>query len=215
MCGAKQILMAAILVAGLAACSPTKLENLAAGPTPSPTEATEPATIAPTATHKVDVPGGFTAVVPVTWKQASFDTQAIAHSTVLAYFSTEPISNPCSRSFASTSPAASARASCHQYAVDRLEPDGVLVSWTVHGLGGQGIDWTQGQAVTVGGSAARLIVEAADADCSAIIGERLMVMRMPGGQPPDFTEMRACYLGPDLDTTEAQLRAFLASIVWH
>ena len=200
--GAKQILTAAILVAGLAACSPA--------PTPSPTEVTAPATVAPTATHKVDVPGAFAAAVPVTWKQASFDTQAIAHSTVLVYFSTEPISNPCSRL-----PGASSTSGCPQYPVDRVAPDGVLVSWTVYGLGGQALDWTQGEAVKVGGSTGRLTVGPADAACRDIIGERLMVMRLPGGQAPNFTEMRACYLGPDLGTTEAQLRAMLATVTWH
>ena len=199
---AKRVLTAAILVAGLAACSPA--------PTLSPTEPMAPATVAPTATHKVDVPGAFTAAVPVTWKQASFDKEAIAHSTVLVYFSTEPISNPCSRI-----PAASSTTGCPQYPVDRLQPDGVLVSWTVYGLGGQGLDWTQGEAVTVGGSAARLTVGPADDACSAVIGERLMVVRLPGGQAPNYTEMRACYLGPDLGATEAQLRAMLAGVTWH
>jgi len=199
--GAKQILTAAILVAGLAACSPA--------PTPSPTEVTAPATVAPTATHKVDVPGAFAAAVPVTWKQASFDTQAIAHSTVLVYFSTEPISNPCAR--------IPATANCPPFAVDRLQPDGVLVTWTGYGVGGGQVDWTQGEAVTVGGRTGRAVVGAADADCSGIIGERQMVARIQGSSAgdPNYTEMRACYLGPDLGTTEAQLRAMLASVTWH
>jgi hypothetical protein len=145
--------------------------------------------------------------VPVRWGYASFDTQSIAHSTVLAYFSTEAISNPCSR----ITPPASAGGGCPQYAVERLGPDGILMTWAVYGLGGQGLDWTQGEPVTVGAQTGRLIVGPADADCSAIIGERLMVVRIPGGQPPDYTEMRACYLGPDLEQIEAELRAMLAS----
>jgi len=194
----QQLLTAAILAAGLAACAST--------PPPSITGATPVATSTASNTRHVDVPGFFSADQPSWWMQASFDTMAISHAFVPVYFSTEAISNPCSR--------IPATVNCPEYPVDRLEGNGVLVTWTQRGLGGEQVDWTQGASTTIGGLAARLVVGPGDAACTAIGGEREMVGLLRGAQT-NWTEMRACYLGPDLEKTEAELHAMLASIQWH
>ncbi|MFN8629176.1 MAG: hypothetical protein U0838_02305 [Chloroflexota bacterium] len=188
---------AAVLLA-VAACGPSVPPSIA-GATPGPATGA--------ATRHVDVPGFAAFDLPPAWLTASFDKQAVEHATVLAYFSTEALSQPCSR--------IPATSNCPEYPVERLNANGVLVTWTAFGLGGEAIDWSKGAPVTAGGQAGRLTTQDAGEACNAIIGEREMIVRIRGAQGPQYTEMDACYLGPDLDKTEKQLRAMLASAIWH
>jgi hypothetical protein len=194
-------LAAGTIVLALAGCGSSTASG-ATGATPG-----APGSSTSGAAHRVDVPGFATFDLPPAWRSASFDKQAVAHATVLAYFSTAALSQPCDRIPATTN--------CPPYPVERLDADGVLVTWTAYGLGGESVDWTAGKAVQVGGQAGHLTTQKASAACQAIIGEREMIVRIKGAQGPEYTEMNACYLGPDLDKTEAQLRAMLASVVWH
>jgi hypothetical protein len=203
---AQRFLTTVTIAASLAACGATPPASavpasaVPASAVPASPTGTIPAATQAAVTRHVDSPFGMD--VPASWRDASFGGPSMAHRSVLAFFSTEPISNPCEWIPATTN--------CPTYAVQRLGADGVLVTWVLHGLGGP-VDMTQGEAVTVGGQGGRLMIGAPDEACTAIGGERRMVVDLPGNQPPVFTEMDACYLGPDLDKTEAELRAMLAS----
>jgi hypothetical protein len=144
---------------------------------------------------------------PSAWREGHFDVRS-SFSSVIVYLSTAPLADPCDRG-----PNAIA---CVREAAAALDPDGVLVTWSRNGFPGWTFDGTRGRRVAVGGRAATIEDGLADEGCRGIGGERDVLVTIPDlAADANWTSVRACLRGPDLERLRGEVGAMLASVQWH
>ena len=95
--------------------------------------------------------------------------------------------------------------------IDRLEPDGVLVSWTRWYDPGFGLERVSGTPTRIADHPAKVTVGAPQEWCARIGGERSVTASIA---LPDtaWTGMEACLRGPDIEDETVQVRRLLASV---
>jgi len=143
---------------------------------------------------------------PATWTAARFDVTS-SFSNSLVYLSTSALSDPCVRGSNSVA--------CGWAATSALGRDGLLVEWAGHGFPGWTFDPTKGGGTNVAGRAAT--VEAFDATdaCRAIGGDSEIVVTIDDPRADwNWTELRACLRGPNVDGLRAKIDAMLRSVRW-
>jgi len=129
----------------------------------------------------------------------------------LLYLSTEPLLATCAVTPGASPNPPDAQGLACQWPLQRLRPDGVFVeAYTTRILVQQP---SAGESTTVNGEPARLRVDR-PGDCAAIGGEETIDLLIPIGQYGHGSNvaLEACLRGPDLVTSEAQVRAMVASM---
>ena len=128
----------------------------------------------------------------------------------LAYISTDPLNPACAvtPSASPNPPDVSGRACA--WPLDALQPGGVLAMWVTSRI----LEPlpTAGPIVETNGEKARWQVSTPGA-CSAVRADETISVAVPIGQPTPLSNIAfvACLRGPDLNSSEAAIRALLAS----
>jgi hypothetical protein len=128
----------------------------------------------------------------------------------LIYLSTDPLLPTCATAPQTTPNPADARGRACDRPLEELAPNGVLVTWlTTRILAPLP---SAGDSVEVNGATGRLQIEK-PGSCSAVVADETLYVLVPIGQPKPWSNIAvlACLRGPDLATSEAQVRAMLAS----
>jgi hypothetical protein len=128
----------------------------------------------------------------------------------LIYLSTDPLLPTCATAPQTTPNPADARGRACDWPLEELAPNGVLVTWlTTRILAPLP---SAGDSVEVNGATGRLQIEK-PGSCSAVVADETLYVLVPIGQPKPWSNIAvlACLRGPDLATSEAQVRAMLAS----
>lgn len=128
----------------------------------------------------------------------------------LIYLSTDPLLPTCATTPQATPNPADARGLACDWPLGELAPNGVLVNWlTTRILVALP---SAGDAVKVNGATGRLQIEK-PGSCAAVGADETLYVLVPIGHPKPWSNIAvlACLRGPDLATSEAQVRAMLAS----
>lgn len=128
----------------------------------------------------------------------------------LVYLSTDPLLPTCATTPPASPNPADARGLACQWPLKELAPNGVLVVWlTTRFLAPLP---SAGDSVAVNGATGRLQTKK-PGSCSAVGADETLEVFVPIGQPKPWSNIAvdACLRGPDLATSEAQVRAMLAS----
>jgi hypothetical protein len=128
----------------------------------------------------------------------------------LIYLSTDALLQTCAATPPASPNPADAQGRACDWPLEELAPNGVLVTWlTTRTLAPLP---SAGDSVEVNGATGRLQT-AKPGSCSAIRADETLEVLVPIGQPKPWSniDVVACLRGPDLSTSEAQLRAMLAS----
>lgn len=146
--------------------------------------------------------GGVSFSFPGSWTPYRYEWPPSTLRSVFAYLSNEALHDPCQPIGSSTT--------CGQ-PIDRLGPGGVLVTWTENGNPGWHFKQAAGKPTTVGYRSAKLRVVQSRTACGSIDADELIDVVIPNGRY-NWWEMAACIRGPDIPTTEAQVRAMLRTV---
>jgi hypothetical protein len=143
---------------------------------------------------------------PVAWQLSTFEVTS-SFSSVIGYFSTEELHDPCVRSGNGSRTCGSP--------LRHLEPGGVLVTWSTVGMPGARLVNQPGTASTIDGHPARVASGPADASCASLGGE-VSVDAVIASQQTDshdqLVEMAACLRGPDVGQDLAAIQQMLDSV---
>lgn len=148
--------------------------------------------------------GGLSFNFPASWTPHRYEWLSTMRS-VIVYLSNEALHDPCQSSGSPTT--------CGQ-PIDRLGPDGVLVTWTENGNPAWNFKTFrqgEGRRTTVGGRPARVLVKTSVRTCGPIHADESIEVVIPNGRY-NWYEMDACIQGPDVATAEAQVRAMLRTV---
>jgi hypothetical protein len=144
---------------------------------------------------------------PASWNAVTFDVVPSTNFNWLVFLTTGQLRNPCVRD--------GNRTSCSGYPIDDLGENGVLINWSHWGFVGWELDLSVGPLVDVGGRRATVDARLTNPNCSRIGGaEEIVVQVELPNAPFNWHEMRACFAGPDVETTRAEIDAMLQSVVW-
>jgi hypothetical protein len=147
---------------------------------------------------------------PSTWRRYTWTFDS-SFSTALVYLSTAKEHDPCVTH--TTKESESIRCGA---ALDRLEPAGVLLTWTAWGFPGRNYRTFPGQHTRIGGRPARVQVGPPDPGCAHIGGETSVTAAVARPNAGDnWIEMDACLRGPEPGAGLAEVKAMLASTQWR
>jgi hypothetical protein len=159
-------------------------------------------------TLRTDRVGPLSFQYPASWTARRY-SETSSFRTYLVYLSNQPMVTPCRTT--SSGPAGATFSTECGLAVRHLHSGGVLAWWSENGFAGWSFDKNaKGEALTVGGYRAKLLVEPG---CHGIGGEESMttVVEYPTEPSYNWYEFDACVRGPGIDQVETQVRALLAS----
>lgn len=143
-----------------------------------------------------------TFVYPARWHVYRYPVVS-SFTTVVAYFSTTSVPDPCVR----TKNSVSCGAPLH-----RLPTSGILVTWTANGFPGWIFEAVKGRRLTVGGQPAKLrIVTGATGACPANTQESLDLV-IARRAADNWWEMLACIRGPGLTGYAAHVMRMIWSV---
>ena len=194
---------AVLLLAGFAsACSPA--------PTAAPTAvALSPSPSA--AAYVTDSADFITFERPADWIRSQPNLHVPEESGPLVYLGTQPLLASCAVAPSATPHPADSQGLACQWPLTRLAPDGVLVVWGTTRI--MAPRPTSGSAIAMNGGSGRLLVERPGA-CQAIGGDDTISVWVPmprASATLSNVTVFACLRGPDLATSDAQVRRMLAS----
>jgi hypothetical protein len=158
----------------------------------------------------MDAANGITFARPASWMRWLPNAHDPITDGPLIYLSTDPLMPTCATTPQATPNPADARGRACDWPLGELAPNGVLVTWlTTRILAPLP---SAGDSVEVNGATGRLQVER-PGSCSAVVADETLDVLVPIGQPKPWSNIAvvACLRGPDLATSEQQLRAMLAS----
>jgi hypothetical protein len=176
-------------------------------PTPSSTSLTAPPSDAAVVT---DAANGISFARPASWTRWLPNAHNPINDGPLIYLSTDPLVPTCATTPQTTPNPADARGRACDWPLGELAPNGVVVTWlTTRILAPLP---SAGDPVEVNGATGRLQIEK-PGSCSAVVADETLYVLVPIGQPKPWSNIAvlACLRGPDLATSEAQVRAMLAS----
>ena len=157
-----------------------------------------------------DSAGGISFERPANWTRWRPNEHNPINDGPLIYLSTDPLPPACATAPSATPNPPDARGRACDWPLVALAPNGVLVTWlTTRILAPLP---SVGEGLVMNGQTARLAFERPGA-CAEIGGDETVSVLVPIGQPTPVSNIAvvACLRGPDLATTEEQLRAMLAS----
>lgn len=198
-----------VVAIAVAACAPGQT-----GSPFAPSDATGSAasrTPAPTTVATVsDAANGITFVHPAAWVRWQPNAHDPINDGPLIYLSTDPLLATCATMPLQSPNPPDARGGTCDWPLRSLAPEGVFVDWYTTRI--LGPSPTSGEAIEVNGETARLRIER-PGSCSAIGADETLAVLVPIGQPKPWSNIAVvvCLRGPDLATSEAQVRAMLAS----
>jgi hypothetical protein len=176
-------------------------------PTPSSTSLTAPPSVAAVVSDAAD---GISFARPASWTRWLPNAHNPINDGPLIYLSTDPLVPTCATTPQTTPNPADARGRACDWPLGELAPNGVVVTWlTTRILAPLP---SAGDPVEVNGATGRLQIEK-PGSCSAVVADETLYVLVPIGQPKPWSNIAvlACLRGPDLATSEAQVRAMLAS----
>lgn len=198
-----------LVAAAAIACSPAPTAAPSSSPAPTPSSATTEASPTPPAIVN-DKANGIAFVRPASWTRWQPNAHNPINDGPLIYLSTEPLLATCATTPEQTPNPPDARGRACDWPLASLSPDGVLVNWyTTRILTPLP---SAGERIEVNGATGRLQVEK-PGYCSAIGADETLQILVPIGQPKPWSNVAvvACLRGPELATSEMQVRAMLAS----
>jgi hypothetical protein len=156
-----------------------------------------------------DVVGGISFARPSTWTRWQPNTHDPINDGPLIYLATDPLLPDCAVGPSATPHPPGVHGRACDWPLISLAPDGVLVTWLDTRIL-QPLP-SDGESVTVNGTTARVQID--KPGCAAIGADEALDVLVPIGQPKPWSNiaMVACLRAPDLATSEAQVRAMLAS----
>ena len=176
-------------------------------PTPSSTSLTAPPSDAAVVS---DAAEGISFARPASWTRWLPNAHNPINDGPLIYLSTGPLEPSCATTPQTTPNPADARGRACDWPLGKLAPNGVVVTWlTTRILAPLP---SAGDPVEVNGAIGRLQIEK-PGSCSGVVADETLYVLVPIGQPKPWSNIAvlACLRGPDLATSEAQVRAMLAS----
>jgi hypothetical protein len=157
-----------------------------------------------------DAANGIAFIRPASWTRWLPNAHDPMTDGPLIYLSTDSLLSTCATPpSAALNPADSHGRAC-EWPTRELPPNGVLVTWlTTRILAPLP---SAGEAVETNGAIGRLQIQK-PGSCSAIGAEETLYVLVPIGQPKPWSNIAvlACLRGPDLATSEADVRAMLKS----
>ncbi|MEK6720274.1 MAG: hypothetical protein AABZ33_06330 [Chloroflexota bacterium] len=208
----RRFLLLALAAASLAACAPAPTTTLTdtllqtASPTDAPSDSPSVATTVP------DAANGISFERPVQWTRWQPNQHNPINDGPLIYLSTDPVLAACATAADATANPPDAQGRACAWPLTSLSANGVFVNWLTSRI----LDPrpSAGEAIAMNGENARLQTER-PGSCAKIGADETISVWVPIGQPTPLSNVWvvACLRGPDLATTEAQLRAMLASAV--
>jgi len=176
-------------------------------PTPSSNSLPAPPSAAPVVN---DAANGISFARPASWTRWLPNAHDPITDGPLIYLSTDPLLPTCATTPQATPNPADAQGRACGWPLEELAPNGVLVTWlTTRILAPLP---SAGDPVEVNGATGRLQTEK-PGSCSAVGASETLEVLVPIGQPKPWSniDVLACLRGPDVATSEAQVRAMLAS----
>jgi hypothetical protein len=175
---------------------------------PEPT--TAPPTPPPTLAWVVDQSSGISFERPSNWARWQPNHHNPINDGPLIYLSSEPLLPDCAVAPSATPNPPDAQGRACDWPLASLAPNGVLITWLTTRIL-QPLP-TAGEVVDVNATTAHLQVDK-PGGCVAVGADETLELLVPIGQPTPESNiaMVACLRGPDLATSEAQVRAMLAS----
>jgi hypothetical protein len=138
---------------------------------------------------------------PTAWTAYPFRWAGGLHFQPMLYVSSQPVHNPCRTKGDTTA--------C-TWPVQRLQPNGVLITWENRGFPGFSLQSQPGSAIRVGDRSAKRLAARPGA-CAAIGGNLTLEYAIAQPTADNWTEATACVRGPDLAQNERRVDALLAS----
>jgi hypothetical protein len=197
-------LLAAFFVACSVAATPLVSGN------PTGTSSTSLSASAQRSAVVADTENGISFSRPASWTRWRPNLHLPMNDGPLIYLSTDSLLPTCATTPEATPNPADAHGLACTWPVDELAPNGVLVSWlTTRILAPLP---SAGESVEVNGATGRLQIDK-PGSCSAIGADETLYVLIPIGQPKPWSNLAAlaCLRGPELATSEAEVRAMLAS----
>jgi hypothetical protein len=191
------------------ACSAAATVPPSGSPSPTPSSTSLP-TSHSAAADVTDAANGITFDRPASWTRWLPNAHDPITDGPLIYLSTDPLLPTCATTPPATPNPADARGRACDWPLGKLAPNGVLVTWlTTRILAALP---SAGDPVEVNGATGRLQIEK-PGSCSAVGADETLDVLVPIGQPKPWSNIAvlACLRGPDLATSEEQVRAMLAS----
>jgi hypothetical protein len=211
---ARGLLPLAFLAALLADCAPAPTATpgsiVPPPPTPTPTPPASPSESALGATMVADSANGVSFERPADWTRWRPNEHNPINDGPLIYLSTDPLLPACATAPSATPNPPDSRGRACDWPLVALSPNGVLVTWlTTRILAPLP---SVGEGLVMNGETTRLMFERRG-PCAEIGGDETVSVLVPIGQPTpaSYIAVVACLRGPDLATSEAQLRAMFAS----
>jgi hypothetical protein len=210
-----RLALLAAAVSAATACSPaptTPPVSAAAPATSSAAASSAAATPTPSAPDSAvsDTAAGFTFERPASWVVWQPNQHSPMTGGPMAYLSTDPLIPACAVApSASPNPPDATGFAC-AWPLDELKPGGVLAMWETSRIL-QRLP-TAGPIVETNGAKARWEAST-PGECSAVGADETIVSAVPIAQPTPLSNVAfvACLRGPGLASSEAAVRALLAS----
>ena len=144
---------------------------------------------------------------PGSWRPQRYEMN-FSFSSLITYLSPQQTHDPCTRS--------ANEISCWDYsALQRLDPDSVLINWSAGGFPTQDVlSGFGGSTTSVGGHRAKIEIQhnPAGAGCGQIGGDELITAAIDRGVPGNDFVMTACFRGPALVAIEHEVQSMLDSV---
>lgn len=204
----RSLFLIAVAAGTLTACAaipgPTPTQPAPANPTsqPSPSVSTQE--------NVRDGIGWIAFQRPAAWKRWQPNGHDPINDGPLIYLSTESLLPTCAKLPGATPNPPDSRGAACDAPLSSLSANAVLVTWSTTRIL-QRLP-TTGEPIAMNGSSARLRIER-PGSCAAIRGDETIAVLVPIGQPTPLSNIAvvACLRGPDVATSEAQVRAMFTS----
>jgi hypothetical protein len=143
---------------------------------------------------------------PASWMPRKYEVVS-SFSSAIVYLSNQPLHDPCTRSRI----AAGESITCG-HPLTHLDPDGILVEWSRHGFPGWNLSLAPGTPQRIAGRPSRHAIRR-PGDCAIQIdgADETIVAFISRPVTHNWYQLLACLRGPNLASSEAQVRELLAT----
>ena len=203
-------LLLAVAAVWLTACAPAPTSSPTPIASPSAPSSASPTVLASVATTVTDAANGISFQRPATWTRWQPNQSNPINGGPLIYLSTDPLLPTCATAPEASPNPPDARGMACEWPLTSLLPNVVFASWVNRRI--LAPLPTAGEVIPMNGETARLQIER-PGSCGVIGADETISVLVPIGQPTPLSNVAvvACLRGPDLATTEAQVRTMLAS----